>query len=133
MRVDDSIAAMTVPRWQLALRFGLELAALAALGVCGYDFVGIVAAIGLPVVAATLWGTFAVANEPYRAPNPPVPVAGPVRLAIEAAVFVGALVALAFDARWIWFGVFAALLVVHHVGTRERLAWVFNASRASRR
>jgi hypothetical protein len=30
MRVDDSIAGMTVPRWQLALRFGLELAALTA-------------------------------------------------------------------------------------------------------
>ena len=118
-----------MPRWQLALRFGLELAALAALGVSGYDFGGVAAAVGLPVVAAVLWGTFAVANEPYRAPNPPVPVAGPVRLAIEALVFGGALVALALDARWTWFGVFAALLVVHHAGTRERLAWVFHATR----
>jgi hypothetical protein len=35
-------------------------------------------------------------------------------------------------ARWIWFGVFAALLVVHHAGPRERLPWVLNASRPSR-
>lgn len=121
-----------MPRWQLALRFGLELAALTALGVCGYDFAGVVAAVGLPLVAAVLWGTFAVANEPYRAPNAPVPVAGPVRLAIEALVFGGALVVLALDARWIWFAIFAALLVVHHAGTGDRLSWVFHATRPRR-
>ncbi len=68
----------------LALRFLLELAALGAMGYWGWtQHEGPVRwrwAIGLPLVAAVLWGTFAVPNDPSRSGQAPVPIPGILRL-----------------------------------------------------
>jgi len=54
----------------LALRFLLEMGALVVFAVWGWNnFPGlwsILAAIGLPVFFATLWGVFAVKGDPSR-------------------------------------------------------------------
>jgi hypothetical protein len=74
----------------LALRFGLELLALYLLGdwawlaFDGALHVGL--AIALPLVAATLWGTFRIPGDPK--PEPPVAVRGAIRLAIEMLVLI---------------------------------------------
>lgn len=74
----------------LALRFALELSALAALGAWGWGrgsgWTAAALAIGLPLAAAVVWGTFAVIGDPSRSGKAPVPVPGPVRLALEVAV-----------------------------------------------
>ena len=74
----------------LALRFALELAALwlwATWGWIAHDgALRWALAIGLPVIAAALWGTFRIPGDPK--PSPPVPVRGRVRLPIEMAVLV---------------------------------------------
>jgi hypothetical protein len=44
----------------------------------------IVLGVLLPLLAATVWGTFRVPNDPGKAP---VAVRGPVRLLLEAAFF----------------------------------------------
>lgn len=66
------------------LRGLLELAALLALGYWGWTtHAGLAAvgwAVGLPVLAAVLWGTFRVPGDPGDAP---VAVPGTLRLALD--------------------------------------------------
>ena len=75
----------------LALRFLLEIAALVAIGYWGWtQHTGVlrfVLAIGGPVLAAVLWGTFAVPDDPSRSGKAPVAVPGIIRLALELAIF----------------------------------------------
>ena len=75
----------------LAVRFLLEIFSLAVIGIWGWkqsdNWERYVLAIGLPVIAAVIWGTFAVANDPSRSGNAPVPVSGIVRLCIEFLFF----------------------------------------------
>lgn len=69
----------------LGVRFLLELYMLAALGYLGFQIgpgpaSSIVLAIGLPLIAAVVWGAFV-------SPKAKVQVSGPVRLATELALF----------------------------------------------
>ena len=72
----------------LAFRFLLELAGLAAMGYWGWQqgsgWVRFAAAVLVPLAASVLWGTFRVPDDPGKAP---VPVPGFVRLLLEAAFF----------------------------------------------
>jgi hypothetical protein len=119
---------MTIPAWQLALRFGLEVASLVAIGRfaggCFQGTMGYVAAWGAPLVLALLWATFAVAGDPSRSGNAPVPVPGVVRLALEMLVFLGGAAALGARQSWIAFTIFMAAFVLHHAMTTERLGWL---------
>ena len=77
----------------LAVRFLLELAALAALAWWGYRTGGgplakVGIAAGIPLAAAVVWGAFV-------APKAAVPVPGAARLLLQIAVFAAAAVALA--------------------------------------
>lgn len=71
----------------LALRFGLELAMLAAYGYWGWRAgpgpLGLALALGAPLLAALLWGAFV-------SPRAMVPAPGAVRLLIELGLFAGA-------------------------------------------
>ena len=75
----------------LAVRFLLEIFSLVVIGIWGWkqsdNWERYILAVGLPVIAAAIWGTFAVANDPSRSGNAPVPVSGIVRLAIEFIFF----------------------------------------------
>ncbi len=109
----------------LALRFFLELAALAIMAVWGWQQAGgalrVVLAAGVPLVAAALWGIFRVPNDPGPAP---VRTPGLIRLALEALFFgfatwalydLGApLVALAFG----------LVTLVHYAVAFDRLRWL---------
>jgi hypothetical protein len=75
----------------LALAFSLELAALAALGYWGYctgnsTFTSLLLGIGIPLIAAILWGLFAAPRARY--PNPLL------KVAVKALVFGAAFFAL---------------------------------------
>lgn len=77
----------------LALRFGLELAALAAFGLGGYRLGGasfwrFILVFGAPLAAAVLWGLFASPRGAAR-------LADPGRLIFEAAFFGVAVMSLA--------------------------------------
>ncbi len=118
-----------IPGWQLALRLVLELGSLAAIGVGVYQSaapgpMAWLLAVAAPAAAAVAWGTFAVKGDPSRSGKAPVEVPGWLRLAIEVAVFGTGTVLLALRHHWIWFGLLAAGLVVHHAGTTARLTWL---------
>lgn len=71
----------------LLVRFLLELAALGAFGYWGWQqaegALAYLLAIGLPVLTAVLWVTFAVPEDPSRSGHAPVPVPGLLRLLLE--------------------------------------------------
>ena len=72
----------------LAFRFFLELAGLFAIGYWGWHtgqgWQRWLLMLGVPLIAAALWGIFRVENDPGRAP---VRVPGALRLALELAYF----------------------------------------------
>jgi hypothetical protein len=113
-----------IPGWQLVIRFALEIAAQIAIGMWGYSIAGWPLAIGLPVIAAGLWGTFAVVGDPSRSGRAPVKVPGAVRLGIELAVFLGGAAALAALGQWLPFGFYVAALALHHAQTVPRVRWL---------
>ena len=112
----------------LALRFLLELAALAGFSVFAWSlsegfwrFI----AVGVTVfMIGALWATFAVPDDPSRSGNAPVPVPGVVRLVLEWAVlFGGAWAFYAIGYSWLGFWL-AALTVVHYLLWTSRIAWL---------
>ena len=112
----------------LGIRFVLELCALAAAGYWGWvrhrGALRFVAVIGVPLVFAVLWGTFAVPDDPSRSGRAPVPVPGLVRLALELAVFGFAAWAL-HDAGHSTLGlVLVGFVVVHYAVSYDRIAWL---------
>ncbi|WP_280422337.1 YrdB family protein [Nocardia carnea] len=112
----------------LGLRFLLELSAFASFALLGWRAtdspVRWLLVVVLPVVAAAVWGVFAVPEDPSRSGTAPVAVPGPVRLVVEFAVFWGGAAAL-------WTGglpqlaiVSAAVLAVYHVVAYDRVLWL---------
>ena len=112
----------------LVVRFLLEIAALIAMGMLGWNLgeglLGYVLAGAIPIAAATLWGLFAVPNDPSRSGKAPVPVSGALRLLLEFlffAVGVGSLVYLnESSAAW----AFAVVVVVHYLVSYKRVRWL---------
>jgi hypothetical protein len=92
----------------LAVRFALELCALAALGVWGWQTADPLAwrlllAVGAPLVAAVAWGAWVAPKAARRLPDP-------ARLGVEGLVFAAAT---------------AALLSVHHIALAVCLAVIY--------
>ncbi len=111
-----------------ALRFTLELAALTAMGAWGLDQTDGVAGyslmIGVPVVAAGAWGTFAVPNDPSRGGKGLVRVPGLARLGVELAFFGFATWAMADMGHADLARGYAATTGVHYAISFKRIRWL---------
>lgn len=112
----------------LALRFGLELAALGSLGLWGWHAgegaLRPVLAVGLPLAGAVGWGVFAVPDDPSRSGGAPVPVPGVVRLGLELALFAAAVWCL-LDLGSGRFAVGLGVVVtLHYVASYDRVGWL---------
>ena len=112
----------------LAVRFLLELSALFVLGLWGWhrrdDGLRIVVALTIPLVAAALWGIFAVPRDPTRSGSAPVPVSGLLRLALEFGFFGCATLALydlGFSKLTATFGI---AVVIHYLLSYDRIRWL---------
>jgi len=112
----------------LALRFLLELVALLAIGYWGWANFGgglrIVAAIGLPLIAAVLWATFAVPGDRSRSGKAPVPVPGVVRLGLELALFAVAVWALYAAGQTTLGLILAVVVIIHYLLSVDRISWL---------
>jgi len=105
----------------LAVRFLLEIAMLIAFACWGWHIAGgwlrYAAAVGLPLIAATLWGVFRIQNDPKPAP---VEIPGIIRLLMEWTLFgaaVLALLGLGYFKLGICMGV---MLKVHYIASYDR-------------
>ena len=114
----------------LMVRFLLELAALSATGVWGWKlsdgWIRFVLALGIPIIIAAIWGTFAVPNDPSRSGSAPIVVPGIVRLAIELSIFAFATWALN-DLGYIrlsW--ILGILVVLHYIFSYDRVRWLLS-------
>ncbi len=112
----------------LALRFVLELCALAALGFWGWsqteEWWRYLLMLGVPALGATIWGTFAVPGDPSRSGKAPIPVPGIARLTLELAFFGFACWALYDVGATVSSLTLAAIVVVHYVLSYERVRWL---------
>lgn len=111
----------------LGLRFLLEICALLAMGVWGWQkgdgWLGFALAIGIPIVAAAVWGTFRVPNDPGSAP---IAVPGILRLTLEVVFFTFAAWALQ-DARYTTLAwVLGITLVLHYSFSYDRILWLIH-------
>ena len=112
----------------LAIRFLLELSALLAMGVWGWrqseGWFRFLLALGIPIIAAVVWGTFAVPNDPSRSGAAPIPVPGLLRLAIELAIFAFATWALynLGATRLCW--ALGVIVAAHYISSYDRILWL---------
>jgi hypothetical protein len=116
----------------LALRFLLEIAALFALGYWGWtQHEGLwrfVWSIGLVILAAVIWGTFAVPEDPSRSGKAPVPVPGVVRLGIELAYFAAGTWAFIAAGQPLWGWTLGGLTLIHYILSYDRVLWLLRGN-----
>lgn len=113
----------------LAVRFLLEMAALIAIGYWGWQqsnslLLKIGLAVGLPLIAAILWGTFNVANDPSRSGKAPIPIPGWLRLGLELALFAIATWALFAAGATVLGWIVGVVTVIHYLLSYDRLYWL---------
>lgn len=114
--------------WNLALRFGLELGALAGLGLAAWKLTSgplrWAAVILVPLAAAAIWGVFNVLNDPSRSGAAPIEVNGWTRLAIELLILGGGAAAIVYAGRRDIGIIFAVLIAVHYAASTSRVEWL---------
>jgi hypothetical protein len=112
----------------LILRFLLEIIALFSIGIWGWkqneNSIGLVLAIGLPFMAAIIWGVFTVPNDPSRSGSAPIITTGIIRLIIEFVIFGFAIWSLK-DLGWSKTSIiFGIVVLVHYLFSYDRVLWL---------
>ena len=122
--------APTMSGWNLGLRFGLEVAALLALGAAGWRLgTGVwrwLTAAALPGVAAMAWGAFNVPGDPSRSGQAPIAVPGSGRLLLELVVLGAGVAASATVVGPRLAAAFAVLVVGHYVASVPRIRFLLS-------
>ena len=112
----------------LALRFVLEITALVIAGYWGFyfheGFMGYLVGIGTPLLMGTVWGVFAVANDPSRSGKTVIPTPGWVRLFIELTYFGFASYALYTTENKLCACFFASITIIHYLISYDRVKWL---------
>ena len=112
----------------LAIRFILELAGMVALGWWGWNqgegILRFLLALGIPFLAAVLWGTFAVPDDPSRSGEARVPVPGIVRLMLELAFFGLATWSLFATGLTTLGWIYGIAVLIHYVISYDRVVWL---------
>ena len=112
----------------LAVRFLLEIVALLALGWWGWNqgegILRFVLALGIPLLAAALWGTFAVPGDPSRSGKAPVPVPGIVRLVLELAILAAATWSLFATGLTALAWIYGIIVLIHYAVSYDRISWL---------
>jgi len=112
----------------LGLRFILEIAALVATGMWGWrqtdSWLRFILALGIPILLAVIWGTFAVPDDPSRSGNALIVTPGLIRLIIEIAFFAFATWSLYTIGYRNPAMIFAGIVVVHYLMSYDRISWL---------
>lgn len=112
----------------LAIRFLLELTALAATGIWGWkqseSWFRFVLALGIPLAVAVMWGMFNVPNDPSRSGAAPIVVPGVLRLTIELAIFAFAVWAFHTSGHTKLSWILGIIVAVHYAISYDRVQWL---------
>jgi len=114
----------------LIIRFLIELISLITMGFWGWKqsdgWLQFVLALVLPIIAAVIWGVFAVPDDPSRSGSAPIVVHGILRLTIELAFFAFATWAM-YDMGYSnlsW--IIGIIVAVHYIISYDRIKWLMN-------
>lgn len=122
------ITPPTMAPWNLALRFGLEMAGLTGLALAAWTLgsgpVRLAAVVLVPLAAAVVWAVFNVVEDPSRSGSAPVEVAGWIRLVVELGLLLAGAVAFAVAGHPRVGIVFAATVAGHYAASLPRLRWL---------
>lgn len=114
--------------YNLTLRFLLEMIALFVAGYWGWSqhegWWRIILVVGLPIVLATVWGVFAVPNDPSRSGKTVVKTPGWIRLVIELFIFSFAAWALYDMGYYTVAWIFWAVTLLHYIFSIGRIKWL---------
>ena len=114
----------------LALRFLLEISALAGIGYWGWKqhegLWRLVCGIGIPVALMAIWVIFAVPNDPSRSGEAPIVTPGIIRLIYELLFFGFAVWALGQNGHSRLGLYFAIIIVLHYVISYDRIIWLLS-------
>ncbi|MFX1482282.1 MAG: YrdB family protein [Promethearchaeota archaeon] len=112
------------------LRFILELWVLVAFGYWGlnqgFGLFNYVLMIAFPILVAAIWGTFAVPKDPSRSGSAPVPIPGPLRLALEFLIFGSAFLVMFWGEIFYLSLIFISLVIIHYILAHERIGWLLD-------
>ena len=111
----------------LLIRFLMELSGLVAFGYFGWHaadgITRIVLMALLPLIAAILWGTFRVPNDPGPAP---VSIPGWLRLLLEIFFFSSAALCLYLAELPVLAVLFGAIFLLLYAVSYDRIIWLIN-------
>ena len=114
----------------LAVRFLLEITALISLGVWGWNqsegWPKYILVIGVPLIFAAIWCTFAVPNDPSRSGNAPVVIPGILRLILELLFFAFAVYCLNNLGYVKLSLIFGIITILHYFVSYERVLWLIS-------
>jgi hypothetical protein len=82
--------------------------------------------IGGPVIAAALWATFAVPDDPSRSGKAPVPIPEAMRPVLELSLFGFAAWALCDAASQMLALIMASYTIIHYALSYDRVAWLLS-------
>ncbi|MDF2388345.1 YrdB family protein, partial [Nostoc ellipsosporum NOK] len=80
--------------------------------------------LALPLIAAILWGVFAVPGDPSRSGRAPMPVPGAVRLVLEFIILFGGAAGFHLAGHAATAIVMAVLIAISYAFSLDRLAWL---------
>jgi hypothetical protein len=115
----------------LAVRFILEIIALAILGyrgwILGSGFMRYVWALLFPIAGAALWGIFRVPGDASHSGDAPVHVPGWVRLGLELAIFAVATWALISLEKTNLATIYGVCVSLHYILSWDRILWLLRS------
>ena len=114
----------------LAVRFLLELVALISFATWGWKqtdgWFRFVLALAIPIISASIWGTFAVPNDPSRSGAAPIAISGILRLILELLFFAFAVWCVKDIDLVKTSIIYGFIILIHYILSYDRIHWLMS-------
>jgi hypothetical protein len=112
----------------LGFRFLLEMTAMFIYGYWGWHAstspFRYFLALGLPLVAAVLWGTFRVPDDRSSSGKAPIPIPGVLRFLLEIVFFGSAVFLIITSGKEGKGWIYAGAVLIHYLLSYDRVSWL---------